>query len=354
MYILEDFVLKNIKYPYGDLTQHINYYQSLNETHFIEQPPISFQQSKANLDPNERLQENYQYEITEQDKQYIYTLHAQGKFKETPQQKQYRETAIQKVLLSNDPNDTVDIPLIDRLPRYYDDILTSIIEFHQAEVTETDNLKMIEALRKKAFFIYAMHHDCQNLQTIPKELYPFFEKIHNGYEQRDSIELIRQSFLQYAEMILLNDESTKNISSTTIKDIIKLLEKDSIPFVKEAFIAQDKLNISILHAQTIRLESAKKSVAMVYTQDSQIKSQPLFADQDYFVKQIRKIRKLISTQTKKMNYLVAPTANAPKSIVRKKFTGSSAKWLKNHKVNNQHLYDVIKEIAKKNRKSNIK
>lgn len=349
MHILEDFVLKNIKYPYGDLTQYLNYYQSLNETHFIEQSPTSFQQPEANLDLNERLNENYQYKITEQDKQYIYTLHAQGKFKETPQQRQYRETAIQKVLLSNDPNDTVDIPLIDRLPRYYDDILTSIIDFHQAQVTKTDNSKTIEALRKKAFYIYAMHHDCQNLQTIPNELYPFFEKIHNGHEQRATTELIRQSFLQYVEMILSSEETKKNITSTTINEIINVLEEGSIPFVKESIIRQLKLDNKVLLAKTVRLNRARKSVAITSSLSSSKEPASLFIDQNYFKKTRRKFKKLISTNKLKIQDLVSPHPQTPPSIYRKKFTGNSAKWLKNHNVNNQSLYEVIKKIAKKNR-----
>lgn len=71
MNVLEDFVLKNIKYSgVGDQT-------SLHER-------LKF--CGIDLGPN---RQEYCYELTELDKQNIYSFHAVGHYKETEQQKKF-------------------------------------------------------------------------------------------------------------------------------------------------------------------------------------------------------------------------------------------------------------------------
>lgn len=334
MQVLEEFVLKNIKYPLGDQTKQIEYFKLLS----------------VDLRPN-RLE--YRYEITESDKQDIYALHAIGKFKETEQQKIHRATVIRKVHHSDDPNDAVKIPLIDRLPRYYNDILTDIKQFFSyIQSQETINLNQVEKLRKKAFHTYALHNDCQNLETVPKEIYKIFEKIHNGHQQQVTTSIIKKSFLQYAEQTLLDKNEVAKIRLINKDTIIEGLETASIPFVKEALIQQLKKNIELLDLQLTRRNHTKDCLLVPADPELKIGEIYIFSknDRKYFDVSRRKLKKRISHYRRKADELEGIRENTTIDILRKKYTGDSETWLKQHKVEGQSLYQLIKEIVQKNKK----
>lgn len=349
MNVLEDFVLKKMKYPLGDQTEKIDYYRSLgvNDLPYTRNTPQAFQSN------SEHNHLEYRYEITEQDKKNIYSLHAEGKFKETDQQKKYRETAVQQITLYEDPNDTVEIPPIDRLPRYYDDILTNIKQFFSyIELQESLSLKKIEKLRKKAFHTYALHNDCQNLETVPQEIYKIFEKIHNGHHQKESIEVIKKSFLKYAEKFLLDEDEVHKIRTIVDKDIIiKKLEIDSIHSTKDAILQQLQMNINIALNQLNRLDCRKQALLSPADPSQSLKAIYIFNDHEYHKATRRKYKKRISTYQRKMDDLSGSKKNTTKDIIRKKFTGDSYTWLKQHKIHGQSLYQIINTIVKKNKKT---
>lgn len=328
MHVLEDFVLKNIKYSgVGNQT-------SLHEH-------LKF----CGVD----LQE-YRYEITELDKKYIYDLHTQGRFKETEQQKNYRTTAVQKIHLAEDENDTVEILSIDRLPRFYDDILTEIKQFFAyIQSDEIINLKQVEKLRKKAFHTYAMHNDCLNLNAVPIEILESISKNQNGYQQRATMATIRQGFLQYAEKILFDKEEVSKISSINKATIIQDLETKSITTVKKALIQQLKVDIKILLFDCIRINRAKKVLLTHANPDQQEEAIFIFNDDEFYKKTRRKLKKRISEYRNKIDEIKNSGEQTSKSMIRKKYTGDSETWLKQHKVQDQTLYQLIQEIVKKNR-----
>lgn len=328
MHVLEDFVLKNIKYSgVGNQT-------SLHEH-------LKF----CGVD----LQE-YRYEITELDKKYIYDLHTQGRFKETEQQKNYRTTAVQKIHLAEDENDTVEIPSIDRLPRFYDDILTEIKQFFAyIQSDEIISLKQVEKLRKKAFHTYAMHNDCLNLNAVPIEILESISKNQNGYQQRTTMATIRQGFIQYAEKILFDKEEVSKISSINKATIIQDLETKSIPTVKKALIQQLKVDIKILLFDCIRINRAKKVLLTHANPDQQEEAIFIFNDDEFYKKTRRKLKKRISEYRNKIDEIKNSGEQTSKSMIRKKYTGDSETWLKQHKVQDQTLYQLIQEIVKKNR-----
>ncbi len=328
MHVLEDFVLKNIKYSgVGNQT-------SLHEH-------LKF----CGVD----LQE-YRYEITELDKKYIYDLHTQGRFKETEQQKNYRTTAVQKIHLAEDENDTVEILSIDRLPRFYDDILTEIKQFFAyIQSDEIISLKQLEKLRKKAFHTYAMHNDCLNLNAVPIEILESISKNQNGSQQRATMATIRQGFLQYAEKILFDKEEVSKISSINKATIIQDLETKSIPTVKKALIQQLKVDIKILLFDCIRINRAKKVLLTHANLDQQEEAIFIFNDDEFYKKTRRKLKKRISEYRNKIDEIKNSGEQTSKSMIRKKYTGDSETWLKQHKVQDQTLYQLIQEIVKKNR-----
>ncbi|MFH7807691.1 hypothetical protein ACE01U_03375 [Acinetobacter sp. BSP-153] len=328
MHVLEDFVLKNIKYSgVGNQT-------SLHEH-------LKF----CGVD----LQE-YRYGITELDKKYIYDLHTQGRFKETEQQKNYRTTAVQKIHLAEDENDTVEIPSIDRLPRFYDDILTEIKQFFAyIQSDEIISLKQVEKLRKKAFHTYAMHNDCLNLNAVPIEILESISKNQNGYQQRTTMATIRQGFIQYAEKILFDKEEVSKISSINKATIIQDLETKSIPTVKKALIQQLKVDIKILLFDCIRINRAKKVLLTHANPDQQEEAIFIFNDDEFYKKTRRKLKKRISEYRNKIDEIKNSGEQTSKSMIRKKYTGDSETWLKQHKVQDQTLYQLIQEIVKKNR-----
>ena len=328
MHVLEDFVLKNIKYSgVGNQT-------SLHEH-------LKF----CGVD----LQE-YRYGITELDKKYIYDLHTQGRFKETEQQKNYRTTAVQKIHLAEDENDTVEILSIDRLPRFYDDILTEIKQFFAyIQSDEIISLKQLEKLRKKAFHTYAMHNDCLNLNAVPIEILESISKNQNGYQQRTTMATIRQGFIQYAEKILFDKEEVSKISSINKATIIQDLETKSIPTVKKALIQQLKVDIKILLFDCIRINRAKKVLLTHANPDQQEEAIFIFNDDEFYKKTRRKLKKRISEYRNKIDEIKNSGEQTSKSMIRKKYTGDSETWLKQHKVQDQTLYQLIQEIVKKNR-----
>ena len=328
MHVLEDFVLKNIKYSgVGNQT-------SLHEH-------LKF----CGVD----LQE-YRYGITELDKKYIYDLHTQGRFKETEQQKNYRTTAVQKIHLAEDENDTVEILSIDRLPRFYDDILTEIKQFFAyIQSDEIISLKQVEKLRKKAFHTYAMHNDCLNLNAVPIEILESISKNQNGYQQRTTMATIRQGFIQYAEKILFDKEEVSKISSINKATIIQDLETKSIPTVKKALIQQLKVDIKILLFDCIRINRAKKVLLTHANPDQQEEAIFIFNDDEFYKKTRRKLKKRISEYRNKIDEIKNSGEQTSKSMIRKKYTGDSETWLKQHKVQDQTLYQLIQEIVKKNR-----
>jgi hypothetical protein len=334
MNVLEDFVLKNIKYlGVGDQT-------ALHER-------LKFCGVNLGQDRQE-----YCYELTELDKKYIYDLYAQGHFKETEQQKKYRATAVQQIHLAEDENDTVEIPLIDRLPRYYDDILTEIKQFFAyTQSEESISLKQVEKLRKKAFYTYAMHNDCQSLEVVPIEINKIFEKIHNGHQQQISDNVIKKSFLQYAEKILLDRNEVAKISSIRTAVIIEDLTTASIPFVKEGLIHQHKLDGELLRLQAIVMEHKKDCLLIPADSDQQTEAIYIFSENDrkYLGSLKRKYKKRISHHQRKADEIEGIRKNTTQDIIRKKYTGDSETWLKQHLVANQSLYQLIKEIVKKNK-----
>lgn len=341
MNILEDFVIKNIKYPLGDQTNQIQYYKSLG----------------VDLGPN-RLE--YSDKVSELDKQNIYAYHSVGRYKETEQQKTYRNSAVQKIRLSNDPSDTIEIPLIDRLPRHYDDILTDIKNFNSyIKSQKTINLKQIEKLRKKAFHTYAMHNDCQSLEVVPKEILEFILKNQTGIQRQRTIATIKQAFLQFTEEVLLDEEKInkyiemieKNKSLEKLEDeIIKQLESDSIPFVKEVLVKQRTIDIERFRSQIQYLENTKKILLTHYQNDPDQPVDPLFIFKDHNYADVT-INKLIDRiqdyeiQIDEFNGVKPPTRKS-----MKKFTGASQTWLRQHKPNDQSLYKMIKEKTKNHKK----
>lgn len=342
MNILEDFVLKNIKYHgVGDQTDQHEYFKFLG----------------VDLGPN---RQEYRYEITDSDKQKIYSFHAAGHYKETEQQKKYRETVIQKIYLAEDINDTVEIPLIDRLPRHYDDILTDIKNFNSyIKSQKTINLKQVEKLRKKAFHTYAMHNDCQSLEVVPKEILEFILKNQTGIQRQRTIATIKQAFLQFTEEVLLDEEKInkyiemieKNKSLEKLEDeIIKQLESDSIPFVKEVLVKQRTIDIERFRSQIQYLENTKKILITHYQNDPDQPVEPLFIFKDHNYADVT-INKLIDRiqdyeiQIDEFNGVKPPTRKS-----MKKFTGASQTWLRQHKPNDQSLYKMIKEKTKNHKK----
>lgn len=334
MKVLEDFVLKNIKYPgVGDQT-------ALHER-------LKF--CGVDLGPN---QQEYRYELTELDKQNIYAFHAVGHYKETEQQKKYRTTAVQKIYLAEDENDTVEIPLIDRLPRFYDDILTEIKQFFiYTQSSENINLKQLEKLRKKAFHTYALHNDCKSLEVVPTEIYKIFEKIQNGHQQQKSTDLIKVSFLEYAEKILLDKNEVSKISSISKDIIISNLTKGSISSVKDAIMQQHILEREILNLQAARLNLKKDCLLMPADADQQTEAIYIFDSKDRtFLKDSnRRLKKSASHHRRKSEELQGTRKNTTEDIIRKKYSGNSEIWLKQHQVGDQSLYHWIKEIIKKNK-----
>lgn len=333
MNVLEDFILKNIKYlGVGDQT-------ALHER-------LKFCGVNLGQDRQE-----YRYELTELDKKYIYDLYAQGRFKETEQQKKYRATAVQQIHLAEDENDTVEIPLIDRLPRYYDDILTEIKQFFAyTQSEESISLKQVEKLRKKAFYTYAMHNDCQNLDAVPIEILESISKNQNGHQKRTTMATIRQGFLQYAENILLDKEEVTKITSINKAAIIQDIEMKSIPTVKKALIQQLKVDIKILLLHCISINRAKEVLLTHANQDQQEEAIFIFNDHEFYKKTRRKLKKRISEYRNKIDGIKNPEEKTSKSMIIKKYTGDSETWLKQHKVQDQTLYQLIQEIVKKNKK----
>lgn len=334
MKVLEDFVLKNIKYlGVGDQT-------ALHER-------LKF--CGVDLGPN---RQEYSYELTEFDKQSIYAFHTAGHYKETEQQKKYRTNAIQRIYLAEDENDTVEIPLIDRLPRFYDDILTEIKQFfNYVEAEECISLKQVEKLRKKAFHTYALHNDCKSLEVVPTEIYKIFEKIHNGHQQQKSTELIKVSFLKYAEKILLDKNEVSKISSISKDIIISNLTKDSISSVKDAIIQQHILEIEILNLQAARLNLKKDCLLMPADTDHQTEPVYIFnnIDRTFLKDSNRRLKKRASLHRRKFEALQGTRKSTTEDIIRKKYSGNSEIWLKQHQVGNQSLYHRIKEIVQKNK-----
>lgn len=352
MNVLEDFVLKKMKYPLGDQTERIDYYRSLgvNDLPYTRNTPQAFRSN------SKRNHLEYHYEITEQDKINIYTLHAEGKFKETDQQKKYRETAVQQIILYEDPNDTVEIPPIDRLPRYYDDILTNIKQFFSyIESQETPSFKQVEKLRKKAFQTFAHHNDCQNLETVPQEIYTNFSNIHNGHYQQESYEVIRKSFLQYAEKVLLDENEVNKIRTIVSKDVlIQKLESDSIDSVKEAIIQHLKINIKKTLIKLISMNRRKNALLDPADPTLSTKAISIFNDHRYHEDTRKKLKHRISAYREKIDDLKGVKQKPAKYVIRKKFTGDSYTWLKQHKIHGKSLYQIIDEIIKKNKQSSYR
>ena len=334
MNVLEDFVLKNIKYSgVGDQT-------SLHER-------LKF--CGIDLGPN---RQEYCYELTELDKQNIYSFHAVGHYKETEQQKKYRATAVQQIHLAEDENDTVEIPLIDRLPRFYDDILTEIKQFFTyVQSAEGINLKEVEKLRKKAFHTYALHNDCKSLEVVPTEINKIFEKIHNGHQQQKSTDLIKVSFLEYAKKILLDKDKLAKITSISKDVIISDLTKGSISSVKEAIMQQHILERERLNLQAARLNLKKDCLLMPADADQQTEAIYIFDSKDrIFLKESnRRLKKSASHHRRKSEELQGTRKNTTEDIIRKKYSGNSETWLKQHLVDDQSLYQLIKEKVKSNK-----
>ena len=337
MNVLEDFVLKKIQYPYGDQTEKVQYYKSLC----------------IDLGPSH----NYHYEITELNKQNIYAFHTAGHYKETEQQKQYRSTAVQKIHLAEDENDTVEIPLIDRLPRFYDDILTEIKLFFTYVQSEGDiSLKQVEKLRKKAFHTYAMHNDCLNLSAVPKEILEFILKNQSGNQLQRTTSTIKQAFLQFTEEVLLDESKIaeyieiikKKKAFEKFEDVfIKKLEIDSIPFVKKSLSQQRATDIKILTSQSEYFENAK-TILLAHDPDNPTKSIYIFNDHEYFNTTIEKLKERIQDYEIQINELKGFKPLTRKSM--KKFTVDSEKYLRQHKINNKSLYQIIKGIGKTHKK----
>ena len=339
MKVLENFVLKNIKYSaVGDQTalhEHLKF-------------------CGVNLGPS---RQEYHYEITELDKQNIYDLHTQGRFKETEQQKKYRTTAVQKIHLAKDENDTVEIPLIDRLPRFYDDILTEIKQFFiYVQSEECISLKQVEKLRKKAFHTSAMHNDCLNLSAIPKEILKFILKNQTGNQQQRTTITIKQAFLQFTEEVLLDENKIaeyieiikKKKAFEKFEDVfIKKLEIDSTPFVKESLSQQRATDIKILTSQSEYLENAK-TILLAHDPDNATESIYIFNDHTYFDTTIEKLTERIQDYEIQINELKGIKPLTRKSM--KKFTVDSEKCLRQHKLNDKSFYQMIKEIGKTHKK----
>lgn len=329
---LEDFVLKKIKYPCGDPRGYLEYFKSL----------------EINIS---RDHSEYSYEITEMDKQNIYAFHSLGGYKETEQQKKYRETAIQQIIASDDPNDTVEIPLNDRLPRYYDDILNDIRQFHSyIESQQPINLKQVEKLRKKAFYTYAMHNDCKYLTSIPKDIYKIFEKIHNGRQQRSYIDVIKRGFLEYAEKELFDQDKVNKITTFNKDYIIENLEENSFKSVKNQIIIQLKVKIYKLHILVKNLDISSKAILTSDNPFQNFGSIPVFSNKKYFKDNIRKHKKRITEYVNDLNEIRKLEKPLDKKSIRNKFTGDSNTWLKQHKVEGKSLYSRIEEIAENNKK----
>lgn len=335
MHVLEDFVLKNIKYSgVGNQT-------SLHEH-------LKF----CGVD----LQE-YRYEITELDKKYIYGLHAAGHYKETEQQQKYRTSAVQKIHLAEDENDTVEIPLIDRLPRIYDDILTEIKQFFTYMQSEEGiKLKQVEKLRKKAFHTYSMHNDCLNLNAVPKEILVFILKNQTGNQQQRTTTTIKQAFLQFTEEVLLDENKIAEYIEIVKKKkvfekfedvFIKKLKVDSIPFVKESLCQQRAADIKILTSQREYLENAK-TILLAHDPDEPTKSIYIFNDHAYFDTTIEKLTERIDDYEIQINELKGIKPLTRKSL--KKFTVDSEKCLRQHKLNDKSFYQMIKETGKIHKK----
>ena len=223
--------------------------------------------------------------------------------------------------------------------------------FAYTQSEESISLKQVEKLRKKAFYTYAMHNDCQSLEVVPIEINKIFEKIHNGHQQQISDNVIKKSFLQYAEKILLDRNEVAKISSIRTAVIIEDLTTASIPFVKEGLIHQHKLDGELLRLQAIVMEHKKDCLLIPADSDQQTEAIYIFSENDrkYLGNLKRKYKKRISHHQRKADEIEGIRKNTTQDIIRKKYTGDSETWLKQHLVANQSLYQLIKEIVKKNK-----
>lgn len=331
---LEDFVLKKIKFPYGDLTERNNYFWSLTGD-------------------KENAPEPYKYEITESDKQHIYNSHAEGEYKETEQQRTRRESPIQLASLSNEP---VEIPEIDRLPRYYDDILTAIKNFQTYVQSQSSNtvdkntFKQAQKLRKKAFHIYSLHNDCRTLESVPPEIYINFERLRSGRQQVLTANIIKQAYVEYVAQTLNDEQKRKKISNITTAYIIDDLRREAIPSVKQALIDAYTTRINEIQIYRSRLNIHREKAIILPSYIDNGASIPLSKKEiAFFEKENNRLDARIKDYEDRIKVLTGGKKATRTSHKKRKYQIQNNECLKQKKIGDDSLYDLIKKIAKENR-----
>lgn len=181
----------------------------------------------------------------------VYALHDEGKLKETEQQKIAR---LRTYPYTDDEGYTfIDLPN-RQCPKYYDEVVTAIRDFHQLLSVNSNQFQLTQA-QKKAFKIYADHSDGCYLSTIPQTIFKEVYAIKNAYET-DRLKKLKIAI--YLEC--LNNSISKNQSCENKKKLwndLKFKDKDIIKYEQsiESRLENKKLYNDQHKLHQIRLDS---------------------------------------------------------------------------------------------------
>ena len=129
----------------------------------------------------------------------IYTLHDEGLFRESEEDKIKRLCKDPVKAYFPDKNGNYEIEKLDceYLPKHYDEIIQAIRSFHCT--VEARNHDEIERLYRTLLRDYSTHRDCYNLKDIPESLQQTIHQIQNSFLSQEADKIKEKAYIDFVK-----------------------------------------------------------------------------------------------------------------------------------------------------------
>ncbi|MGY3823186.1 hypothetical protein [Acinetobacter haemolyticus] len=185
----------------------------------------------------------------------IYTLHDEGLFRESEEDKIKRLCKDLVKAYFPDKNGNYEVEKLDceYLPKHYDEIIQAIRSFHCT--VEARNHDEIERLYRTLLRDYSTHRDCYNLKDIPESLQQTIHQIQNSFLSQEADKIKEKAYIDF------------------VKEFIKKYEYDHV-FLWNAlnFSRQDQNTLKELSFLSFRFIGPLKNKFAIRQLNSKIQS----------------------------------------------------------------------------------
>jgi len=283
----------------------------------------------------------------------IYTLHDEGLFRESEEDKIKRLCKDLVKAYFPDKNGNYEVEKLDceYLPKHYDEIIQAIRSFHCT--VEARNHDEIERLYRTLLRDYSTHRDCYNLKDIPESLQQTIHQIQNSFLSQEADKIKEKAYIdfvkefikkyEYDHVFLWNALNFSRQDQNTLKELSFLSFRFIGPLKNKFAIRQHNSKIqSLKPKKNILFEQLmeyldKKATAYV----REILMQMYDQKEKIYIKQQGNIDKLLRTNFKKYQTKILNRKQQVKIIakIKTKFTPQIIQILEDKQEKKQQQLD---------------